>query len=65
MANLQVAMQYLNGTWRVLTGASVANEAHGVTFSVNQTTTNGQLRAALDSGAGSGDIKLKAVSFSA
>lgn len=58
LANGRIALQYVNATWRVVQGGFLANEAHGVTFSVSQTTTVAQLRAALDSGAGNGTIKL-------
>ena len=58
LANGRIALQYVNSTWRVVTGGFMAEEANGVTFSVSQTTTVAQLRAALDSGAGNGTIKL-------
>lgn len=58
-ANLRFAMQYKDSTWRLVTGASLSEELHGVTFSVSQTGSSGQLQAALDSGAGSGTLKLK------
>ena len=64
-ANVPLAMQYLNSTWRVILGANLSNELHGVTFSVSQTTTVGQLRAALNSGTGDGTIKIKTLSFAA
>ena len=63
-ANVPLAMQYINSTWRVVVGGALSEEAHGVTFSVSGTTT-GQLRAALDSGAGNGTIKLKPIYFNA
>jgi len=58
-ANMRIAMQYLNGTWRVVTGVVMTEELHGVTFSVSQATTIGQLKAATDGGAGIGTIKMK------
>lgn len=58
LASGRIALQYVNTTWRVVTGGFIAEEANGVTFSVSQTTTVAQLRAALDSGAGNGTIKL-------
>lgn len=58
LSNGRLALQYVNSTWRVVTGGFIAEEASGVTFSVSQTTTVAQLRAALDSGAGNGTIKL-------
>ena len=58
LANGRLAMQYVNSTWRVVEGGFIANEAHGVTFSVSQAGRVGQLRAALDSGAGNGTLKL-------
>ncbi len=57
MSNGRLAMQCLNGTWRVETG-SYEGDAHGITFTVTQSTTVGQLKAALDSGAGDGTIKM-------
>ena len=53
-----LAVQNLNGTGRVVEGLALGLEAHGVTFSVSQVGTVVQLRAALDSGAGDGTIKL-------
>lgn len=53
-----LAIQNVNGTGRLLTGEFLANEAHGVTFSISQVGTVAQLRAALSSGPGSGTIKL-------
>lgn len=58
IANFPMYIQSLNGTGRVLTGLSVANEAHGVTFSLSQASTTVQLKAATDTGAGAGTIKL-------
>lgn len=54
----RIAVQNLNGTARVVTGLFLADEAHGVTFSVSQAALVAQLRAALDTGAGNGTIKL-------
>lgn len=63
-ANLPIAMQYLNSTWRVIAGGALTGEAHGVTFNVNQTGTTGQLRATLDNnGAGNGTIKIRKQRF--
>ena len=62
-ANLPVAMQYLNGTWRVVTGGALSEEAHGVTFNVVQVDSTGQLRATLDNGAGNGTIKIRKQRF--
>lgn len=53
------ALQYLNGTWRLVLGPTLSEEEHGVTFSFSQSTSVAQLRASLDSGAGSGTIKLR------
>ena len=58
IANGKLAVQDLNGTARVVLGGLLTEEAHGVTFSVSQLGTLVQLRAALDSGAGDGTIKL-------
>jgi len=58
LANGRISLQYLNSTWVVNDGGYEANIAHGVTFSVSQITSVAQLRAALDSGAGNGTIKL-------
>ncbi len=57
ISNGRLSLQCLNGTWRVETSA-YEGEDHGVTFSVSQSTTIGQLKAALDSGAGNGTIKM-------
>lgn len=63
-ANVPIAMQYLNSTWRVIVGGALTGEAHGVTFNVNQTGTTGQLRASLDNnGAGNGTIKIRKQRF--
>jgi hypothetical protein len=58
ISNGKIAVQNLNGTARVVTGLFLADEAHGVTFSVTQAALVAQLRAALDTGAGDGTIKL-------
>jgi hypothetical protein len=58
MSNGTFTLQYVNSTWRLVTGGAQALEAHGVTFSQTQTTTVSQLEAALDVGAGNGTIKL-------
>jgi len=57
-ANGRLAIQVVDGTARVIMGGYLANEAHGVTFSVTQSSGTAQLKAALDSGAGNGTIKL-------
>lgn len=54
----QLAIQNVNGTGRVVLGISLANEPNGVTFSISQASTVCTLKAALDSGAGNGTIKL-------
>ena len=59
ISNGTLAIQDLNGTGRVVVGGMLAEEAHGVTFTVSQTGTVAQLRAALDTGAGNGTIKLR------
>lgn len=53
-----MAIQNVNGTGRVSAGNFIGEEPHGVTFSVSQASTVATLRAALDSGAGNGVIKL-------
>lgn len=53
-------LQYANDTWRVSNGGDFG-DLSGVTFSVTQTTTVGQLQAALNSGAGNGTIKVSRV----
>lgn len=56
-----LSMHYRDSSWRLVVGTDNRDDdsaAHGVTFSISGTTT-GQLRAALDSGAGNGTIKLK------
>lgn len=65
ISTMHLAVQFLNGTARVVTGIAMAAEPHGVTFSVSQTGTVAQLRAALDSGAGNGTIKLSRKLFAA
>lgn len=57
----QIAIQNLNGTGRVVTGLFMANEQHGVTFSVSQVGTVVQLKAATSSGPGAGTIKLSGI----
>ena len=58
IANGSLAIQSVNGTGRVVVGGFICDEDHGVTFSVSQVSTTVQLKAALDTGAGSGTIKL-------
>jgi len=48
--------QLQNGSWRIVLGP-YRGDIHGVTFSLSGTTTQ-QLKAALNSGAGNGTIKL-------
>ena len=57
------ALQYINSTWRVVTGAALTTIAHGVTITVTQATTIGTVKAALDTGAGSGTLKLSSRSI--
>jgi len=59
IANGSLSIQDLNGTGRIIVGGFRADEVHGVTFTITQTTTVAQLRAALDTGAGNGTIKLR------
>lgn len=52
-------LQYLNGTWQLIKRGDFDNGTpHGVTFSLTQATTIGQLQAA-ESGLADGTIKLK------
>lgn len=53
-----MAMQYLNGSWRVLIGPLMTDGTTGITFSVTQEGSVGTLRAAASSGPGSGTVKL-------
>lgn len=55
-ANGTFTLQKQNGTWRIALGP-YRGDIHGVTFTLSGTTTQ-QLRAALNSGAGNGTIKL-------
>lgn len=57
-----LSLNYLNSTWRFQEG-NYTGENHGVTWSMTQATTIGQLKAALDSGAGNGTIKFKKTYF--
>lgn len=59
IANGHIAVQNLNGTGRVKTGAFMTDIAHGVTFSVSQSGMVCQLKAAATSGPGNGSIKLR------
>lgn len=56
-ASGQIAVQNVNGVGRAVTGLFVANEAHGVTFSVSQVGLVATLRAAVSAG-DNGTIKL-------
>ncbi len=60
IANGVLSMQYKNGTWGFVLGEVVGDEG-GLTFTVSQATTFGQLRLALDAGAGNGTIKFKKI----
>lgn len=54
-------LHYRNSTWQFVMGSENRDDSaadHGVTFSITGTTT-AQLRAALDTGAGNGSIKLR------
>lgn len=51
------SVHYLNGTWIYLDGMG-RGTAHGITLSLSQSTTIGQLLAA-ESGSGNGTLKLK------
>lgn len=57
LTNGWFALQYLNGTW-VLSNGPDMGSLPGVTFSVSQVGTVGQLKAALDVGAGNGTVKV-------
>lgn len=56
-SNGRFSLQYLNGVWRLSTGFD-EGDLSGVTFSISQVSTTAQLKAALDSGAGNGTIKI-------
>lgn len=53
-----IAIQNVNGVGRRIIGQSLANEAHGVAFTITQVGTVVQLRAAASSGPGNGTVKL-------
>lgn len=57
-ANGPLAIQNLDGVGRVVLGGFLAEEAHGVEFSLSQVGSVASLLAATDSGAGSGTIRL-------
>jgi hypothetical protein len=57
-ASGQIAIQNVNGTGRVVEGLFMAEEAHGVTWSLSNSGQVWQLKAALSTGPGSGTIKL-------
>lgn len=57
----EIVMQYLNSTWRVVEGG-YTGEDHGLTWSVSQATTIGQLRVAANAG-DDGTIKFKKALF--
>lgn len=61
------SIHYRNAAWYLIMGQERREDAapaHGVTFSLSGTTT-AQLKAALDSGAGNGTLKLKKHQYSA
>lgn len=58
MASMEFSLFYKNSTWVLVTGA-YRGDVHGVTFSISQVGTVVQLKAALNSGAGDGEIVLK------
>lgn len=53
-----IVIQGVNGVGRLLVGMDLQLEANGVTFSISQVGTIVTLRAATDSGAGAGTIKI-------
>lgn len=56
-------VQYLNGTWQLILAGTFDNgTTTGVTFSLSQATTIGQLKAA-EGGSGNGTIKLQKIFF--
>lgn len=56
-------VQYLNGTWQLITAGTYDNgTTTGVSFSLIQATTIGQLKAA-EGGSGNGTIKLQKTFF--
>jgi hypothetical protein len=57
LTNGWFALQYLNSTWVLSNGPDMGSFS-GVTLSVSQAGAVGQLRAALDAGAGNGTLKV-------
>ena len=60
-----ISMHYRDSTWRFVQGGFRSDNAvvNGVTFSITQVGAVGQLKAALDSGAGNGKIKFRKIRF--
>jgi hypothetical protein len=52
------SVHFLNGTWTYFDGMSRGGTGHGLTFTLTQATTIGQIQAA-ESGLGNGTVKLK------
>lgn len=63
LATGDFSVSYLNGTW-VLNQGTGRGTAHGITLSLTQATSIGQIQAA-ESGSGNGTIKLKRHPFGA
>lgn len=61
MANGRFAMQYLNGTWRPM-DMGYYGDTHGITFSITQVGTVGQLKIA-EGGLGNGTFVYKKNTF--
>lgn len=66
-ANGRFSMQYKSGAWKWidLGYGDEDGTPHGITFTIEQTGTIGQLKAAASSGPGDVKIKLKRKSFNA
>lgn len=60
-----ISMTCRNGTWKFINDGFFSDNAvlHGLTFSIAQTLTSGQLKVALDAGAGDGTLKVKRILF--
>lgn len=63
-ASGEMSLQYKNSTWSLVLGGFLG-DLSGVTFSITQSTTVAQIRAALTSGPGNGTIKFKKMFFAA
>ncbi len=64
MYNGRLILQYLSSTWQVIDGGYDGDgSAHGLTFSVTQASTVGQLRLASDNGGSGGTVKIKYFNF--